>query len=426
MMKKLFYLLPLIVMYSHPSHSQSFQPNYDEDKIPPYTLPDPLRPAEGPVIDNVRDWREKGRPATLRLFAEYVYGRVPGRPAGLRFELINSDAEALNGLATRKQVAVFFNAEGKLRLDVLLYIPNHGPRPAPAFLGYNFNGNHTIHPDTGIILPSSWVSNQEEWGINDHRTTESARGARAQRWPVEKILDSGYALVTAYYGDIDPDFDDGFQNGVHPLFHALGQTVPAPDEWGSIAAWAWGLSRILDYLSTDADIDATRVALLGHSRLGKAALWAGALDERFALVISNESGCGGAALSRRRIGETVARINTVFPHWFCGNFKRYNDREDELPVDQHQLLALIAPRPLYVASAVEDRWADPLGEFLAAKHAGAVYELFGLKGVEAEEMPPDGQSIGYFIGYHIREGAHDLTHFDWIQFIAFADRWLKR
>ena len=322
----------------------SSQTNYEESKVPSFAVPDPLLTFSGHTINSVKKWEKVRRPELLRFFENDIYGKLPKKLKIDSYTILEEDNNALNGKAKRKQVELTFKKKGKtLSYTILLYLPKNKVK-APIFLGYNFYGNHTITEDKAVIISSAWANNNESFGIENNTLTEASRGKRTHRWAVEKILDAGYGLATIYYGEVDPDKND-FSDGIHPLLYQHGQNQPKPAEWGSIAAWSWGMARALDYFEKDADIDASKVIAFGHSRLGKTSLWAGATDERFAGVISNNSGCGGAALSKRKFGETIAVINDRFPHWFCDNFNQYDDNEEALPVDQHQLLALIAPRP---------------------------------------------------------------------------------
>jgi hypothetical protein len=393
-------------------------PIYDEAQVPAYTLPAALVTQAGSQVSTPVQWRNERRPELLKLFATHVYGQMPGKPTELTFR-VGPSVAILDGKATRKEVVIDLGAAAPA-IHLLVYLPKRDGK-VPVFVGLNFLGNQSVDPDPRIPLTANWVSNDKQLGITNNRTNDQTRGKQAARWQIPLVLERGYGLATAYYGDIDPDFDDGFKNGVHPLFPRRG----TGDDWGAIGAWAWGLSRALDYLETDPQVDAKRVAVIGHSRLGKTALWAGACDERFSIVISNNSGCGGAALSKRIYGETVGSITRAFPHWFCANFKPYAQNEAQLPVDQHQLIALIAPRPVYVASATADKWADPKGEYLGLYHALPVYQLLGTPAQLPAEMPAPDEPIQNAVGYHLRTGAHDVTAYDWQQYLAFAERHWK-
>ena len=422
----LFFLLFLAVQFV----SAQFEPNYDESKVPDFVVPNPLKTFSGKKIRNSKQWLKKRRPELLNFFTENVYGKVPGELKIDFYKVLEQSDNALNGKARRKQVVLTFQNNGKeLNVALLIYLPKNVAK-APLFMGYNFYGNLTVVNDPEIFLTDSWVRDNPSLGIINHQGTEQSRGASSNRWAVEKMIDAGFGLGTMYYGDVDPDkYGDAgtdFSDGVHPLLYKENQTQPLPDEWGSISAWVWGLSRAMDYFEKDNDIDESKVIVFGHSRLGKTSLWAGATDQRFAGIISNNSGCGGAAMSKRRFGETVGQINTSCPHWFCENFMNFNNNERALPVDQHELLALIAPRPLYVASAEEDQWTDPHGEFLSAYYATPVYELFGKKGIPSKEMPEVNQPIRNTMSYHIRTGDHDVTDYDWEQYIQWAKEYVVK
>jgi hypothetical protein len=405
------------------------QPNYDESAVPAFSLPDVLADPAGQPVTTAEAWQTVARPHQLELLERNVYGRrLPAVPVSVAGEVERADVELTGGVAAlRLQARLRLGAAADApTTDVLLYLPKLPAGAAsPVFLKLNFKGNQAETADPAVHLSRAWLPDDELAGIVNNRATEASRGVQARRWPVADLVGRGYGMATACYGDVFPDRPDGRAESV---LGSLGRPVtgdlPA-DEPGAIATWAWQLSRILDWLVTLPEVDPERVIVVGHSRNGKAALWAGACDERFAMVVSSESGCGGAALSRRQFGETVAAITTRFPHWFCPAFTSFAGREPELPTDQHALLAMAAPRPLYVASAEDDRWADPRGEFLAAVAAAPVWQLFDRTGLGTADDPPVGSSVGEEVGYHLRAGKHDLLAEDWLRFAAFADRTVR-
>ncbi|HEX6069642.1 MAG TPA: hypothetical protein VFZ18_07450 [Longimicrobiaceae bacterium] len=390
--------------------------NYTEALAGTYRLPDPLVMSSGAPVRDAQMWARQRRPELIRLFEEHQYGRSPGRPAEMVFDVFDAGTPALAGKATRRQVTLYFNQQRTgPTLDVLLYLPAAATGPVPVFLNVSFSPNSSVVDDPGIKPGQVW--NREARG----RVTPPA-GRGFGRLDVVPFLDAGIGVATVYYADLDPDFLDGATLGIRGVYMQPGQTQPAPHEWGSIAAWSWGLSRVMDYFETDEGVDEGRVALFGASRVGKTVLWTAARDPRFAAVIASASGEGGAALSRRNYGETIAHLvaPTRYPYQFAGNYARYGDRVSEFPVDAHLLLALIAPRPVLLQTGTEDRWSDPRGEFLAAVAAEPVFELLGAKGLGTTEMPAAGEAILNTIGYVMHEGGHGPAPADWPIFLEFT------
>jgi hypothetical protein len=388
--------------------------NNDEALVGVYSLPDPLVLANGEMVRNVNTWYQKRRPEILRLFEDNQFGRSPERPAGMSFDVFDKGTPVLDGKAIRRQVTIYFSSDkAGPQMDLLLYLPADANKPAPLLLNLSFSANSSVVDDPGI-KPG------EVWG-RDKKKVPAPKGMNFGRLNVTPFLTKGIGVASVYYGDIDPDFQGGVKYGVRGLYLEPGQTEPAPDEWGAIAAWAWGLSRVMDYLETDKDVDAKRVAIFGVSRLGKTVLWAGARDSRFAIVIASCSGEGGAALSRRNYGETIAHLTAPsrYPYQFCANYQKYSDHVDQFPVDAHMLIALIAPRPVLLQTGDQDTWSDPKGEFLAAVAAGPVYRLLGGQDLGTDQMPPAGQPTLHTIGYYMHSGGHGTLPSDWDVFLKF-------
>jgi hypothetical protein len=383
--------------------------NYDEALVGSYALPDPLTLANGKPVRDVQTWMEKRRPEIVRLFEENQYGRSPGRPAGMVFEAFEKGAPAFDGKGIRKQITVYFSADkAGPKMDLLVYLPARAQGPVPFLLNISFSANSNTVDDPGVRAG-------EVWGP-DKKRIPADQGRKFGKIDVARLLDAGFGFGNVYYGDIDPDFQGGLPYGVRALY-----PKPGPDEWGTIAAWAWGLSRAMDYLETDKGVDAKRVAISGVSRLGKTVMWAGAHDPRFALVIASCSGEGGAALSRRNYGETIAHLTAPsrYPYQFCANYGKFAEHVDRFPVDANMLVALMAPRPVLLQTGDKDFWSDPKGEFLAAVAAGPVYSLFGKQGLGTDQMPPAGTGIFHTIGYFEHIGGHGTIPSDWDQYLKF-------
>lgn len=413
----------LLVLYAAlaPTRFLMAQTSFPEpDQLPSHPeLPDPLVMFNGERISNKQQWIDKRRPELKTLFQHYMYGYLPP-VAKIKAKVEHEDAKAFGGKATLREMAISIGPPDTPPIHLLLVVPNQRKGPAPVFVGINFCGNYAIVDDPAIHLPTTWIYPGP--GVKDHRATEAGRGKQADVWALEQSIDRGYAVATFYNGDIDPDQRD-VREGIQPYLRKK-QEKHGPHDWGTIAAWAWGVQRVVDYVSDHKDLDRSRIAVVGHSRLGKTALLAAALDERIALAIPHQAGCGGTAPSRQNNpkAESVKRINTSFPHWFDDTFKQFNDHADKLPFDQHCLIALMAPRPVLLSNAIEDQWANPSGQFQMLQAADPVYRLFDSGGLDAKRMPPLGKLIDSKLGYYIRPGRHSMTKDDWKIFLEYADK----
>ncbi len=397
-MKKLIIAFILIFLVTQLQAQDHNEANYDESKVPAYTLPDVLKTSANTPVKNKMTWEKVRRAEILKLFEDNIYGQMPKKYSSIKYSVTKENAAAINGKAKLKEVLIeVFNNNKSVKINLVLFVPNNAKKPVPAFLLINNRGKENTDP---------------------------AQAAKSEFWPAEMLIDSGYAIAAIHVADLAPDDKVTYVNGVLQLYP---EQLTADNGMKAIGAWAWGASRVMDYFEKDKDIDAKKVAIVGHSRGGKASLWAAAEDQRFALCVTNCSGNTGAALARRQFGERINRINASFPHWFNNNYKKFNNNENLLPVDQHMLIALVAPRPLYATNASKDLWADPKGTYLSLKNAEKVYALYGIKSNLPSNPPGINQPIIQSqLGYHNREGEHNLTAYDWNNFIKFANYFYRK
>ena len=394
-------------------------------------LPDPLTTFLGQPVKTREDWEKLRAPELRALFQHYMYGRRPQQVRGIEGKVIREDKAALGGKATLREVLVSCGLDRPVHL--LIAIPNERQKPVACFLGMNFHGNYALLDDP-LIQPPAWVPKSFP-GVPPHTAADAGRGKDKDEWALDQAIDRGYAVAAFFSGDVMPDDRETTPERLKKWAQE-GQDAAAGDVTATIMLWASGFSSMLDYVQTVPEIDAKRIAAVGHSRNGKTALVAAAFDSRFALVIPTQAGCGGTAPSRlpaallnppdgKLIHETVKRINTAFPHWFSGNFKAFNDTPDKLPFDQHCLIALCAPRPVLLSNATDDQWANPRGQFEMLQGADPVYRLIAGDGLGATEMPETGRLLDSRLGYYIRPGKHAMTRGDWKVWLDYADKWLR-
>jgi hypothetical protein len=386
-------------------------------------FPDVLTTRDGTKVSTKKDWEEKRRPELKELFQTYMYGHFPAKPEKWSAKILFEDAKALEGKGTLREVEITFGPPEWPKIYLLVAVPN-GKTPAACFVGPNFHGNHVITSHEKVRIPTAWVPDRGPSVVKNTATAEG-RGKQADTWPLQQIVEKGYAVATFYCGDVQPDRPN-VREGMRATLPVY-KGDPPPDETATIAWWAWGCHRAVDFLVADKSIDAKRIAVVGHSRLGKTALLAGAFDDRIAVVIPHQSGCGGAGPSRSKNpkAETVKRITTSFPHWFCTNFTAFGDDVTKIPFDQHCLVAICAPRPVLMTNADDDQWANPDGQFDVLSGAAPAYKLYGNDKPVAAKMPETGTLSDSRLGYFIRTGKHSMTPDDWKVFMQFGDKWLK-
>ena len=386
----------------------------EPDKLPVVKeFPDPLVAFDGTKIATAEQWNKLRRPELKKLFQHYMYGDLPAA-VKVDAQVVRIDALALGGKAVLSEVTLKIPGGA---IHLLLVLPKERKGPVPVFVGTNFEGNQALVDDPKIRIPDVWMYPTRK-GIKDNKATEDSRGTAKDVWAIDQTIARGYGVATFYPGDIDPDRKE--ERG------PVKKSIDPEGKAGTIAVWAWGVSRVVDYLLTRDDVDGKRLIAVGHSRLGKTALLAGAMDDRIAMAIPHQAGCGGTAPSRGTVGESVKRINTSFPHWFNSRFKSFNDEPQRLPFDQHCLAALMAPRPVLFTNAVEDTWANPNGQFDVLVAADPVYRKLGVEGLARKTKPPEGKLSAGRLGYYIRAGKHSMTREDWSVYLDFADAHLGK